>query len=209
MSGSERCNRAWRSRGAALVLIPDPLLPLREKGVLPREFVISAFFVATDGVRTRASLRNDHGISTSALPSPCACIDRGHGGRVCGDMMDARGGMLSLRTEGAPMPLQEKAVMDLRQEVVALANQEGANVRELCRLRHQPHHRLPLSGPLVGRGRRRAGRPLPPPQDLAAADAAGAGGGGPRAAGRPPGPEYHHRQPAPKRVPDAAPPSHA
>jgi transposase InsO family protein len=31
------------------------------------------------------------------------------------------------------MPLQEKAIMDLRQEFVSLASQEGANVRELCR----------------------------------------------------------------------------
>ena len=47
--------------------------------------------------------------------------------------MDTCWRMLSPFKEGLTMPLQEKRIMDLRQEFVLLASQADANIRELCR----------------------------------------------------------------------------
>jgi len=41
--------------------------------------------------------------------------------------------MLAARKEGAPMPWQERTVMSERQEFIAFARQEGANIAALCR----------------------------------------------------------------------------
>ena len=62
------------------------------------------------------------------------------------------------------MPWQERSIMSQRQEFVALAAQEGANISALCApLRDQPQDGLQVAGPRGG-GRPGVGRSLAPPR---------------------------------------------